>query len=72
MAGYACGSNPPYDLSSARGADWAEGVIRRFKMPRGAQFVGRIMIRRYASKMAGYAFGSNPPYDLSSARRADW
>jgi len=41
-------------------------------MPRGAQFVGRIMIRRYASKMAGYAFGSNPPYDLSSARRADW
>jgi hypothetical protein len=23
--------------------------------------VGRIMIRRYESKMAGYAFGSNPP-----------
>jgi hypothetical protein len=26
--------------------------------------VGRIMIRRYESKMAGYAFGSNPPYAL--------
>jgi hypothetical protein len=28
---------------------------------RNRKRVGRIMIRRYESRMAGYAFGSNPP-----------